>query len=51
MGIQEIIVMIIAILAIAYLIRYFYKQTQSHDCDDCSLMKMKKESETKQKAI
>lgn len=51
MNLQEIMVGIFAILAIAYLIRYFYKQTQSHDCDDCSLMKMKKESDSKPKAI
>ncbi|KAA3651977.1 MAG: FeoB-associated Cys-rich membrane protein [Bacteroidetes bacterium] len=47
MGIQEIIVGIIVVLAVVYLIRYFYLQTKSHNCDDCGLMKMKKEGDIK----
>ncbi|MBL4708924.1 MAG: FeoB-associated Cys-rich membrane protein [Flavobacteriales bacterium] len=39
---QEIIVGILTALAVLYLVRYFYKQTQSHQCDDCGLMDMKK---------
>jgi hypothetical protein len=47
MGIQEVLVGIIVILAVVYLIRYFIKQTQSHKCDDCGLMDMKKASDQK----
>lgn len=39
---QEIIVFVLLILAVAYLVRYFYLQTKSHKCDDCGLMDMKK---------
>lgn len=46
MGIQEIIVGVIVVLAVVYLVRYFIKQTQSHQCDDCSLMDMKKASDS-----
>lgn len=46
MGIQEIIVGIIVVLAVVYLVRYFIKQTQSHQCEDCSLMDMKKTSDS-----
>lgn len=42
---QEILVGVLVIAAVAYLINYFYKQTQTHDCDDCSLMKMKQEAD------
>lgn len=47
MEIQEIIVGLILIWAVLFLIRYFIKQTQSHKCDDCSLMDMKKDSDKK----
>jgi len=30
--------------ALAYLIRHFIQQAKAHDCHDCSLMKMHKES-------
>lgn len=39
---QEIIVTILMLLAVTYLVRYFYLQTKSHKCDDCGLMDMKK---------
>jgi hypothetical protein len=47
MEIQEILVGVIVILAVVYLVRYFIKQTQSHKCDDCGLMDMKKASDLK----
>ncbi len=49
MGIQEIIVAIVVVWAVIYLVRYFIKQTKSHDCDNCSLMDMKKASDQKKK--
>lgn len=42
---QEIIVGIIALAAVVYLVRYFINMTKSHNCDDCGLMDMKKESD------
>jgi len=42
---QEIIVTILMVLAVAYLVRYFYLQTKSHKCDGCGLMDMKKKGE------
>ena len=42
---QELIVGIIVLGAIIYLIRYFINSTKSHKCDDCNLMKMKKEND------
>jgi len=47
MGIQEIIVAVIVILAVLYLVRYFYLQTKTHNCDDCGLMQMKKDADLK----
>ena len=44
---QEISVGILMVFAVGYLIRYFYKQTQSHKCDDCGLMDMKKKGKFK----
>jgi hypothetical protein len=44
MDFQEILVGIIVLLAVAYLVRYFYNIRQSHKCDDCSLAEMQKES-------
>jgi hypothetical protein len=42
---QEIIIIIIALGAVLYLIRFFRRQVKSHDCNDCALMDMKKESD------
>lgn len=39
---QEISVFGLVILAVIFLVNYFYQQTKSHNCDDCSLMEMKK---------
>ncbi|MEQ8909478.1 MAG: FeoB-associated Cys-rich membrane protein [Vicingaceae bacterium] len=47
---QEIIVLLIALGAAFYLIRYFVKQSQSHKCDDCGLMEMQKEKLSKKSA-
>ena len=44
---QEIIVLTLLILSVAYLVRYFYLQTKSHNCDDCGLMDMKKKGQFK----
>lgn len=42
---QEIVVVILIVLAVAYLVRYFYLQTKSHKCGDCGLMDMKKKGQ------
>lgn len=42
---QNIGVSILLILSIAYLVRYFYLQTKSHNCDDCGLMDLKKQGQ------
>lgn len=44
---QEIIVFFLLFLAILFLIRYFKKQSESHNCDDCALMEMQKNKKHK----
>tara|TARA_B100000965_G_C19323154_1_gene639591 strand:- start:242 stop:424 length:183 start_codon:yes stop_codon:yes gene_type:complete len=44
---QEIMVALLVLLAILYLLRYFRKQSQSHNCDDCGLMEMQKSKNQK----
>lgn len=47
MSLQETILIIIAAFALFYLVYYFVQQSKAHNCDDCSLMKLKKENENK----
>ncbi len=47
MSAQEIGLGILIALAVFYLARNIRNQVKSHNCDDCSLMDMKKESELK----
>lgn len=42
---QEIIVGLLAILAVFYIIRFFLKLNKEHKCDDCGLMDLKKEKD------
>ena len=42
---QEIVIGVLMVLAIVYLVRYFYVQTKSHNCGDCDLMDMKKKGQ------
>lgn len=46
MGLQEIFIGVLFILAIIYIVRFIVKSTKSHQCDDCSLMEIKKESDS-----
>ena len=42
---QEIVIGVLMVLAIVYLVRYFYLQTKSHNRGDCGLMDMKKKGQ------
>lgn len=48
MGIQEIIVILLAVGALVYLVRFFRKSVSNHDCGDCTIAQAAEDSQLKE---